>query len=208
MEEANDRLVELLYYMWDEDEELLQEIYDRHCLEFDEVEIEDLADEIRRDGSNSVFTLFRGGEGVDYDEIVRDVALAMDVDFGDEINEIKVENAIFGKLAESMAETEEGRKEIAEILGKSPSQLAKDGAIKKAIQGASYAAIRQIMIGFATRTGMKNAARIVGLTIPFLNILFAGWLAFDIAGPAFRKTIPTVIDIAIFRLEYLTNDGS
>jgi uncharacterized protein YaaW (UPF0174 family) len=35
-----------------------------------------------------------------------------------------------------------------------------------------------------------------------LNVIMVGWTVVDIAGPAFRKTVPTVIEIALLRLEY------
>lgn len=44
------------------------------------------------------------------------------------------------------------------------------------------------------------AGRAAGLLIPGLNALMAGWLVADLAGPAYRKTMPTVFEISTLHI--------
>ena len=40
------------------------------------------------------------------------------------------------------------------------------------------------------------------LAIPVVNVAMTAGLAVSVAGPAYRKTVPTVLDVALLRLEY------
>jgi len=40
----------------------------------------------------------------------------------------------------------------------------------------------------------------LGAVLPFLNVALAGIALAGLAGPAFRKTIPTVVEIALLRM--------
>jgi len=56
--------------------------------------------------------------------------------------------------------------------------------------------------GILEGVGLLGGAGILGLAVPLLNVALIGWTVVDLAGPAFRKTIPTVIEIAMLRLEF------
>jgi hypothetical protein len=45
-----------------------------------------------------------------------------------------------------------------------------------------------------------NPTRIAALFIPFLNTILGAKTIFDIAKPAYRKIVPSVIEIALLRL--------
>ena len=65
--------------------------------------------------------------------------------------------------------------------------------------------IQRIFVKYAiTGLGMRFAS----LLVPGLNVLIALWFIIDVSGPAYRKTIPTVIMIAILRLLYPDPDDS
>jgi uncharacterized protein YaaW (UPF0174 family) len=81
-------------------------------------------------------------------------------------------------------------------------------ASSKLIRSIGRKAYNKILIAVIGRTLLSITGkrvgtvglRMVGLSVPVLNVLFAGWLILDVAGPSYRKTIPTVIDLAILRL--------
>ena len=51
-----------------------------------------------------------------------------------------------------------------------------------------------------TTAAAKKSAQLAGYAVPGLNI-FMGLLTLnDIAGPAYRKTVPTVIELALLRM--------
>lgn len=87
-------------------------------------------------------------------------------------------------------------------------------AASKLIRSIGRKAYNKILLAVVGRTLLSITGkrvgtvglRMVGLSVPVLNMLFAGWLILDVAGPSFRKTIPTVIDIAILRLNENAED--
>lgn len=97
--ESNIETLELLERLHEEKNpenfEILLQIYKRHG----KTSPQACFDEIRRDGSNTFATIFRGLEGVDYDEIVADVAKKIKVP-ENEINDDykKNELLILGKI--------------------------------------------------------------------------------------------------------------
>lgn len=195
--------------------ELLLQIYERHG----KTSPRACFDEIRKDGSNSFAIIFRGGEGVDYDEIVADVAKKIKVP-DNEITEDykKNELLILGKIVAdywSKLPPEE-RKKIAEHLKKLGNQyfdpkdllnILKLGGniVPYLINIVGIQTTQKLMLTLlpeiiGTQVTMQGLRTVVGAFIPALNILMGVWLLNDIAGPAFRKTIPTVATIALLRL--------
>jgi uncharacterized protein YaaW (UPF0174 family) len=47
---------------------------------------------------------------------------------------------------------------------------------------------------------------VASYAIPLLNVVMVGWVLSDIAGPAFRKTVPTVVEVALLRMEFSPSD--
>lgn len=196
-------------------------IYQRHDVEKSKG-VDGLIDEICLDGANTIASIFRGWEGVDYGEIVGDVAEQLGIDTGKR-SPRKLELAILEVIIQKYLEnaSPEEREKIAEVLGKAGADFERFGAaaakgafaagalallIKEIGQKVVAQVVGKIMLRIAGRQAAKEAgkraAQFAGLAIPVLNVVMIGWTIVDIAGPAFRKTVPTVIEIALLRLEY------
>ena len=218
MEQSNERLLELFRTA---KTARLETLFVRHGVE-PRKGIRRLCDEIRLDGSNTLASIFRVREGVAYLEMVRDVADQMKVPYEFSEDETEIEYAILGNVLKQFVEhaTGEQREGIEEVLkaaGNEFSNLSRDlirsglaaGTLALLIKevGAKIVAkiIRDIVVKLATRQAAKEAgkraAQVAGYAIPLLNVALVAWTIVDIAGPAYRKTVPTVIEIALLRLE-------
>jgi uncharacterized protein YaaW (UPF0174 family) len=206
MKSSNTQLIELLREMESANEVLLREIYERHNVDWEYAQ-EYLAEEIRRDGSNTFATMLRGGDGVDYDEVVADVAQAIGISLNEGDDLLQLERSIILKLVEDTFNDGDDLAPLSVALDKTIGDIQSSQALAEAIRAASYVAIREVCLVIAAKQGVKQVGRTVTLAIPFLNILFAGWLMIDFAGPAFRKTIPTIIEIAFFRIDQQSDMG-
>jgi len=214
---SNERLVILFRRAPESD---LQELYERHEVAAADG-VEALVDEIRRDGSNTLITYsFRSGEGVNYDEIVKGVADTVGVKYDptqitDEAQlELAVAQHLIRKYFDSLTpEQRASFQEHLDSLGEKYSDFwrqfleADAMAILALVQVLGSEVVARLLaqvIGrlIVIRGGTLIAGRLVGLVIPFLNVALAVWLAIDIAGPAYRKTVPTVFQIALLRLQY------
>lgn len=174
-----------------------------------------LAREIQEFGGNSIINFFRG-KGVPYREILEDVANHMKVAFeknaGIEEMELKILIAVAVKSMEKMSDDEQGSF-IRDVSG---GQIAGIGP-------ATAAALQTYMLasGIGSRMLSTTVANAVatqligrGLTIvpthgasrmlaafagPIGWAITAAWAAFDMASPAYRVTVPCVIQIAYMR---------
>ncbi|MCR5380357.1 MAG: hypothetical protein K6G44_05185 [Lentisphaeria bacterium] len=179
-------------------------------------EIIDLLEkEIREFGGNTFANMFRGG-GPEYSEIVCDVASKFKVNTnGLSIPEIedKICCVILQKAIDHMSEDE--RREIFKTLSiDSPSSLKGEAliaalmAIFRAGGFKSYQLTLIIVhavwkyifkqgLSFAGSAALTKTLSI--LTGPVGWAITAIWTAIDIAGPAYRVTIPSVLYIAMLR---------
>lgn len=181
-----------------------------------------LVREIRADGSHSMFNMF-GREPVNYSEVAYDVAVKLGARIGDEYrdDEIKSEEAalqmvmqkyIDGLPAEKRQELYTSlTRDLGEKLAACKVQYIAGGgaeffaALAFAGQMAGKEAMRQVLIQIlgaqaAWQVAGQVGSRLAGLVVPGLNILLAGWLLADLGGPAYRKTVPTIVEIAYIRL--------
>jgi uncharacterized protein YaaW (UPF0174 family) len=215
MASSNFRLVNLLEKVKKEDPEntLLLEL----CERYDKYTPESLVEAIRAAGSYSLpFT-----RSVDYDVIVKRVAEKLNIDMMDlkedeATNEILVIQASLNKYYNSLKPEEreqklkdlfqglvdDENKELAEafLLGTTSTLLT-------AMEMAGPIVVRQVLVRIiailiATQTAII-IGRIATLAVPFVNIIMTAWLVKDLAGPAYRHIIPTVLTIAMLRLEYI-----
>lgn len=218
--ESNERLRRILLRVPRED---LADLFERHGVTAGSPakEIAELIDMIRKDGSNSIVTYMgRLGEGVNYDEIVRDVAdkVGVKCDPKKIKNEADLEMMIIQRIVEEVVAklTPEERQEIEDNLRKLGDKhqqawkhfLEAGGAgVLTVLRVFGPRILFQVLKTFLTtfmgwRMAGYLAWRAVGLAIPFLNLVLWGWLVIDVAGPAYRKTVPTVFQIGLMRLEY------
>jgi uncharacterized protein YaaW (UPF0174 family) len=179
---------------------------------------DDIAAEIQKFGANTMWShLFRKGRGKKYRKILKDVArrCGIKASFWDETGQIedRVVLAVLGRAYESMTEAQ--RRELLNTLEihRIPGTGALAGAagLEVAIWSTGFVPYKAAVIvanGTANAVlghGLAFAAN-AGLTKGMA--LFAGpiGLAFDalvggaiLAGPAYRVTIPCVVQVALIR---------
>lgn len=176
---------------------------------------EDIAKELSRYGGNTIMNIFRG-YGVPYREILIDVCKKMKVNFNKkspvEVIELHLLEKILLDSLENMS-IEELEKLMAEmnIPTQGLGRQAMVATIQIAIKRGGFASYKIAVIvanaicRFLLGRGLSFAAN-AALT-RYLSI-FAGpigwginivWAAIDIAGPAYRVTIPAVVQIAYIR---------
>lgn len=177
----------------------------------------EIAAEIQCFGANSFMTMIRGGKGVLYKEILIDVCGKLKVKFDEHSCVDEIENCLLMKiLSDSLKKmSAEELKQLADSLGLANADhitpeimigtfqavfvaggflsyelaLIVANSIAKAVFGRGLT-----LVGNATLT--RTLAVLAG---PVGWILTGIWTAVDIAGPAYRVTIPAVILIATLR---------
>lgn len=167
-------------------------------------------------GSNSVVNFFKG-EGADYPTILRKVAKRLKVSFRNTQSNEVIEGYILQKLFDDMSEnmSEEELRSMAREFGVKPlrySRQALVAALQVAISRggiyglawsmnvANVVAKQTIGRGIAVLASGTVLSRTLSiLTGPIGWALTAAWTAYDIAGPAYRVIVPSVIFIAYLR---------
>jgi uncharacterized protein YaaW (UPF0174 family) len=186
----------------------------------------ELVEEIQTFGGNTIANLFRGG-GVYYDEILDDVCSKSGVkDYeGGSVaqRELKLLAKILEQTLENMAPEERRKTEeqLREAFQKSGGAHADHGAgvpvalllAQGGVQVAGFAAyqmavivanaVAKMVLGRGlTLVGNAALTRVIGLVAGPIGIaLTALWTVIDIAGPAFRVTLPCVCHVAYLRLK-------
>ena len=180
-----------------------------------------VAEELSRFGGNSLMNLFRGGTGVGYDEIVRDVAEHLGVSAHARATCGDIEKAIIVKVAEqSMSKMSD--KEKSEFLhafdmrytGANPATAlamlstigtSQAGSVNLAAVVANGTATALLGRGVGASAGILAGASGTRLAAAFLGpigwALTAIWTAFGLASPAYRVTVPCVVHIAYMRVK-------
>ena len=174
---------------------------------------------LRKMGSNDIATLFRGGEGVPYDEVVYDVASKLSAPGVDKANTVEENEAciikkLFADALDKMSEDE--KRQLFSSLGVTGKDIpyASAGVVLTQVllkefggfaiyKGSLVLAnmISRALLGSGLRF-VTNAAitRTIGMALGPIGWVASGaWLAVEIAGPAFRKTVPAVVHVAMLR---------
>lgn len=180
-----------------------------------------IAAEIQRYGANSFATLLRGGKGVKYKEILMDVCDKLKVNYHSDSSVTKIENNLLMKVL------------IDEIENMSPEELkelARSTGARKFINLTPEVMLALFQAVFHAG-GFKSYHLSLMIVNAFMNTLLGrslslsgnlaltrtlavltgpiGWsmtgllTTIDIAGPAYRVTIPAVIQVAVLRQKYL-----
>lgn len=182
-----------------------------------------LVTEIRAFGGNTVFNLFRGGNGVPYKEILCDVADHLKVNYNSKNDCATIEMAVLLKVLEQSIEkmTAQEREELFESLGGSftgtgPLMMA---SLQAAIRVSGFAAYKlAAVVAQATAKAILGRGLAFTTTAPLMRGIsaFAGpigwavtgiWTAFDMASPAYRVTVPCVVQIAYMRQKQLSENA-
>lgn len=179
---------------------------------------ESIVNYLREMGSNDIATFFRGGEGVAYSEIVYDVGEKLDAKVSENASAPKNEQAILEKLfadaLDKMSAAE--KRQLFQDMGINEMKIpwGSSGALLVEVfmtQFGGFAVYRiaVIVANMVARallgTGLSFAGNIlVTRTIgtflgPIGWIATGAWLLIDLAGPAFRKTVPAIIHMALLR---------
>ena len=175
----------------------------------------ELVDEFRLFGGNTFANLFRG-TGPQYTEILRDVAKRNKVSFRKSNSDEQIEQYLLQKLFDDSLNnaSDEDLREMMKELGYPITNFTRQAAIATLMMAwktggfQSYIllvsvvnAIMKFLIGrglsFAANAALTRMASI--MMGPAGWVLTALWTIIDIAGPAYRVTIPAVIQIAYIR---------
>lgn len=183
-----------------------------------------VAAEIQSFGANTFATLFRGGKGVPYKEVLCDVCDKLKVNYSSKSSVDMIEQNLMMKIISDALDkmSPEEVRELAEDAGVPDfGALSKDAAmaafiaIFRAGGFKSYQilvivvnAVLKALIGrgltFAATGAMTRTASI--LAGPIGWVITGLWTAFDIASPAYRVTIPAVIQVAVLRQKVLIDN--
>lgn len=175
----------------------------------------ELARELQEYGGNSFANLFRG-EGVLYREILSDVCKKSKVKFEEGISTEELEELFLMSILESSLDnlTEEQRKELLNEINVSTTDYTKKGvmtALQVAIKSTGFTPYRlsAIIANKVFRTVVGRGLTLAGNQTLMKSVsTFAGpvgwtitglWTAYDIAGPAYRVTIPAVLEVIHLR---------
>lgn len=179
-----------------------------------------LSMELRKFGGNTIFNLFRGGNGVPYKELLCDVADHLKVNYNKNSDCAQIEIAILLKVLEQSIEqmSDQERNDLFESLdgkfaGTGPLMMASLQAaiIKSGVAAYKLAAI----VAQSVAKAILGRGLAFGTTAPLIRGIsaFAGpigwaitgiWTAFDLASPAYRVTVPCVVQIAYMRQKMLS----
>jgi len=179
----------------------------------------EIAHYLRKMGSNDIATLFRGGEGVPYSEVVYDVASKLSAPGVDKTNTVEENEAciikkLFADALDKMSEDE--KRQLFSSLGVTGKDIpyASAGVVLTQVllkefggfaiyKGSLVLAnmISRALLGSGLRFATNAAiTRTIGMALGPIGWVASGaWLAVEIAGPAFRKTVPAVVHVAMLR---------
>lgn len=191
-----------------------KEYYPRHSMYWQEI-----AAELQCFGGNTIMTLFRGGKGVLYEEVLSDVCEKLIKGFKkpSQINIEELEKQLLMSLLQTSIEqmSFEELKMLAKDLKvdnlnllTAQNFLLLAQTIFKAGGFKSYqltliianAVSRAIFAKGLTFAGNAALTRVAGVLAGPIGITLSGiWTIIDLAGPAYRVTIPAVIQVTLLR---------
>ncbi len=181
-----------------------------------------IAAEVQCYGANTLASMFRGGKGILYREVISDVCKKMKVNHPAKASVETLERNLLMKLFEEAVEKLSAN-EIKELVGE--LDLKTTNFTSKAVISAIQLAIRTngilayklaliIANGVARALLGHGLAFTTNITLVRSLSVFAGpvglaitgvWTLTDIAGPAYRVTIPAVVQIACLRAKALAD---
>lgn len=174
-----------------------------------------LAEELRLFGGNAIANIFRG-RGVQYREILCDVADHLKVNYNAKAGVEEIELGVMTKVLEKSLEdmSEEDKKKLFDELGVSYSAGAGSmsaAALIVAARASGFGIYKlTVIVANAIAKALLGRGIPVVVMAPWLRgisiltgpvgwALTALWTAFDLAAPAYRVTIPCVVQLAYMR---------
>ena len=182
---------------------------------------EEIAAEIQCFGGNTFANMFRGGKGVLYKEVLCDVCDKMKVNYNKNSPVERIENGLISKVLEDSLEKmspDEIRRLATELGIKNTQNITKQvllGSFQTIFRAGGFKsyqltvivvnAVLKALIGRGLSfAGNAAATRVFAVLSGPIGWLITGlWTAFDIAGAAYRVTIPAVIQVAALRQKIL-----
>ncbi|MEA3941134.1 DUF3944 domain-containing protein [Enterobacter ludwigii] len=181
---------------------------------------QEIAAEIQTFGASSIASVFRGGKGILYREVLCDVCDHTGVKYTKEETTEAIElSLLMGLLEKSLNEmSAEELREFADSMGTeltAPTAPLILMAIQTAVRASGFAAYRLSVVMLSTL-----AKVVLGRALPMVTYLtltrsigvLAGpvgialstsWLIADMTGPAWRVTVPACLLVACLRQQYL-----
>jgi uncharacterized protein YaaW (UPF0174 family) len=165
--------------------------------------------ELQRFGGNTIFNLVRG-HGVSYREILEDVCRKLKVNFNKDNSTELLEQYMLQKFLIMSIDkmTDEDARHLSANLSK--EALKQQIGLLKAGSPIFIRLITMLVANMAKSWGLRQAGALVArfagsrafaiLTGPIGWVLTAIWTAFDVAGAAYRVTIPCTITVAYLRV--------
>lgn len=179
--------------------------------------VDEIMEELQRFGGNTIANLARMGKGVLYKEILCNVCDKVKANYNKESPVERIEGNLLEKILEKAMEkmSEEELKKFAKEAGFDTAKGFSKQAIFMFVQGAikaggfmSYqiavivanAVAKQVLgrgLTLAANAGLTRAMSVFAGPIGWA--VTALWTAWDIAGPAYRVTMPAVIEVIFLR---------
>lgn len=187
---------------------------------------QEIGAEIQCFGANSIATMFRGGEGVLYREILYDVCDKFKVKYKKNSDTSTIESALFLKVLLSTIEklSVEKRREFVGNLGVVDLSDLSPQALTIAFQtifkmgGFKSYKISLIIVNMVWKKIFGKGLTFAGnstfvktlsvLTGPVGWTISGVWTVIDIASPAMRVTIPAVFEVALLRQHIMAKGTS
>ena len=180
-----------------------------------------IAAEIQCFGANTIATIFRRGKGVLYKEVLTDVCDKLKVNYNKNSSVERIENCLLMKILEDALDkmSSEELKKLAREIGlrntNNITSQAMTGIFQAVFRAGGFKsyqltviivnAVLKALIGrglslAANATLIRTMAILTGPIGWAITML---WAAIDIAGPAYRVTVPAVIIVAALRQKHL-----
>lgn len=186
-----------------------------------------IAAELQTYGGNTLVTTFlRFGKGVLYREILEDVCKHSKVKIDNSASIVKMEKSlmtnilqiVFGKMGQEELNKLAKELNVKNISGLSPDKLTDailDSVLSNPITWNYLVNIILEHLGFnvgklvlaAGTTLVPRALPLFGILAGPVGFLASGlWLAADVAGPAYRVTVPACLYVAALRQKYIATN--
>ncbi|MFP6078251.1 DUF3944 domain-containing protein [Helicobacter pylori] len=200
----------------------LSEEYKRHGNDYAKYP-ERIAEELQHYGANSFASALRG-RGVLYREILCEVCNKLKVNYNKKSDTTLIEENMLSSILQKSLEkmSDEEIRELCDELGvKNTNKLGKQALSTAALTLFRVGGFKSYQLALIVANAVikaifqrglslgANAALTRGLSIltgPVGWIITGVWTAIDIAGPAYRVTIPACIVVATLRLKAQANE--
>ena len=181
-----------------------------------------IAAEIQCFGGNTFATIFRGGKGVEYKEVLMDVCDKLKVNYNKSSSAETIESNLLMKiLSDALGKmSPEELRELAAATGIKNTGVgitseAMVGIFQAVFRSGGFSSYKLTLIivnavlkqligrGLSLAANAALARTMAVLTGPIGWAITGLWTAVDIAGSAYRVTIPAVIQVAALRQKHL-----